>query len=173
MTAAALVHPPTTTLSGVGPVTVTFSPKGDAEALVVKAIDAAVHSVAVQAYEFSSHPICDAILRAYQRGLQVMVLLDKQNKVNALSKWVNVVGRNSLMPVLRTAGVPVLLDSSVTIAHSKVVIVDGSVVVTGSFNFSKGAQTSNAENLLVIRDAALAAAYLVNFNWRLALSKPV
>jgi phosphatidylserine/phosphatidylglycerophosphate/cardiolipin synthase-like enzyme len=41
--------------------------------------------------------------------------------------------------------------------------VDASVVLTGSFNFTKAAESSNAENLLVIHDAKLAARYLANW----------
>lgn len=42
-------------------------------------------------------------------------------------------------------------------------VLDGAVVITGSFNFSKAAEESNAENLLVIRDRELAAKYLKNW----------
>jgi len=38
------------------------------------------------------------------------------------------------------------------VAHNKIVILGGAVVITGSFNFSNAAEESNAENLLVIRD---------------------
>ena len=37
------------------------------------------------------------------------------------------------------------------------------VQVTGSFNFTKAAEQSNAENLLVIEDSALAAKYTANW----------
>jgi phospholipase D len=151
---------------------VTYSPKGDAEAWVVAVIDGATQSVHVQAYEFSSKPICDAIVRAHQRGLEVIVLLDKANKVNPLSKWFNPVGRSSLLPVLRAAGVTVLFDTSPKIAHSKIVIADERDVCTGSFNFSAAAQHSNAENLLVIGDASVAASFESNFTWRMSLSHP-
>lgn len=36
-------------------------------------------------------------------------------------------------------------------------------VIMGSFNFTKAAESSDAENLLVIRDTALAARYLKNW----------
>lgn len=36
--------------------------------------------------------------------------------------------------------------------------------ITGSFNFSKAAEQSNAENLLVIRDRSLAVKYRQNWN---------
>ena len=44
-------------------------------------------------------------------------------------------------------------------------IIDGEVVITGSFNFTKAAEDKNAENLLVIRDKVLAAKYAEN--WKL------
>ncbi len=49
--------------------------------------------------------------------------------------------------------------------HNKVMIIDGVTVLTGSFNFTKAVDEKNAENLLVINDAALADRYAEN--WRL------
>lgn len=46
------------------------------------------------------------------------------------------------------------------------------MVITGSFNFSKAAEESNAENLLVIDDAALAAKYAANWAEHLKHSEP-
>jgi phosphatidylserine/phosphatidylglycerophosphate/cardiolipin synthase-like enzyme len=43
-------------------------------------------------------------------------------------------------------------------------VIDGETVITGSFNFTKSAEERNAENLLVIKDRALAGKYIVN--WR-------
>jgi phosphatidylserine/phosphatidylglycerophosphate/cardiolipin synthase-like enzyme len=44
-------------------------------------------------------------------------------------------------------------------------IIDKEIVITGSFNFSKAAEESNAENLLVVRDKELASRYIEN--WKL------
>jgi phosphatidylserine/phosphatidylglycerophosphate/cardiolipin synthase-like enzyme len=44
-----------------------------------------------------------------------------------------------------------------------VIIVDREVVITGSFNFTRAAEESNVENLLIIRDKALAREYLENW----------
>lgn len=42
-------------------------------------------------------------------------------------------------------------------------LIDGATIVTGSFNFSKVAEESNAENLLIIREKPkLVAAYAQN-----------
>jgi len=61
------------------------------------------------------------------------------------------------------AGIPVKIDAKHTIAHNKVMIVDGETVITGSFNFTKAAEEKNAENLLVIRDRKLAELYTKNW----------
>ena len=73
---------------------------------------------------------------------------------------------------LSAGGIPVFIDSSHRpgIAHNKVMVIDQAVVITGSFNFTKAAETRNAENLLIIRDPALAAAYGRNFNAHMAHS---
>ena len=42
-------------------------------------------------------------------------------------------------------------------------VIDGETVITGSFNFTKAAEESNAENLLVIRDKELAERYTKNW----------
>jgi phosphatidylserine/phosphatidylglycerophosphate/cardiolipin synthase-like enzyme len=51
-------------------------------------------------------------------------------------------------------------------------IIDSKIVLTGSFNFTKAAEENNAENLLVIQDAALAAKYTINWQAHLQHSEP-
>ena len=48
--------------------------------------------------------------------------------------------------------------------HDKVMILDGVIVVTGSYNWTLAAENKNGENLLVIRDPRLTAVYTEN--WR-------
>jgi phosphatidylserine/phosphatidylglycerophosphate/cardiolipin synthase-like enzyme len=64
---------------------------------------------------------------------------------------------------LANQGVPTRIDATHAIAHNKVLVIDGEIVLTGSFNFTKAAQEKNAENLLIIRDPALAAQYTQNW----------
>ncbi|GMU22258.1 MAG: hypothetical protein AMXMBFR13_23460 [Phycisphaerae bacterium] len=65
------------------------------------------------------------------------------------------------------------IDARHAIAHNKVILIDEQVIITGSFNFSKAAKESNAENLLVIRDQPrLMAQYLANFRQHQAHSEP-
>lgn len=70
-------------------------------------------------------------------------------------------------------GIAPLVDDRVTMAHSKVMVIDGRDVITGSFNFTKAAQQRNAENVLLIKDdAPLASAYAANWQRRAAGARP-
>jgi phosphatidylserine/phosphatidylglycerophosphate/cardiolipin synthase-like enzyme len=43
-------------------------------------------------------------------------------------------------------------------------VINGQMVITGSFNFTKAAEENNAENLLVILDTDMAAKYAQNWS---------
>ena len=50
-------------------------------------------------------------------------------------------------------------------------VIDGLVLITGSFNFTKATEEKNAENLLIIRDKELADKYIANWKLHEAHSK--
>jgi phosphatidylserine/phosphatidylglycerophosphate/cardiolipin synthase-like enzyme len=139
----------TTTPSAV---TVCFTPGGNCTDAIVQALGDAKHTILVQAYSFTSAPIAKALLDAHKRGVQVQVILDKDNRTD----------KYSAADFLANQGVPTTIDTAHAIAHNKIMIVDGEGVITGSFNFTKAAQERNAENLLIIRDPTLAAQYTQN-----------
>lgn len=143
-------------------VCVYFSPNGGCTDAVVKAIGDARGTVLVQAYSFTSARIAKALLDAKKRGVDVRVLLDKSQAGNL---------SYSSVTFFRNSGIPAKVDRAHAIAHNKVMIIDGSVVITGSFNFTRAAEERNAENLLVIRDKKLAARYTNNWKMHNAHSK--
>lgn len=61
---------------------------------------------------------------------------------------------------LASSGANVYVDRKHAIAHNKVMVIDGRTLVTGSFNFTKGAEEKNAENLLIIDSPELARLYM-------------
>jgi phosphatidylserine/phosphatidylglycerophosphate/cardiolipin synthase-like enzyme len=143
------------------PIELYFSPNGGCTDAVVREIHAAGHTILVQAYSLTSTPIAQALVDAHRRGIEVKVIFDKKRATEEYS----------LADMLRAAGVPVRLDAIHAIAHNKVIILDGEVVITGSFNFTKQAEHSNAENLLVIRDRAIADRYKANWEEHAAHSE--
>ena len=107
----------------------------------------------VQAYSFTSAPIAKALLNAHKRGIKVEVILDKSQRTQKYSS----------ADFMANSGSPTKIDAVHAIAHNKVMVIGGETVITGSFNFTRAAEEKNAENLLVIRDKALAAKYIENW----------
>jgi len=143
------------------PIQIYFSPKGGCTEAVVKEINAAKASILVQAYSFTSAPIAKALVDAHKRGVQVQVILDKSQRGDKYTS----------ADFVLHAGIPTLIDAKHAIAHNKIMIIDGQTVITGSFNFTKAAEEQNAENLLVIRDRAIAGKYTANWQAHLAHSE--
>jgi phosphatidylserine/phosphatidylglycerophosphate/cardiolipin synthase-like enzyme len=144
--------PSTTTTPSA--VTTCFTPGGNCTDAIVHAINDAKRTILVQAYSFTSAPIAKALLDAHKRGVQVQVILDKSQRTEKYSS----------ADFLANQGVPTMIDAEHAIAHHKVMVIDGETVLTGSFNFTKAAQEKNAENLVIIRDPALAAQYAQNWD---------
>ena len=130
-----------------------FTPPADVAAAVIEVIDQSKTEVLVQAYGFTHNGIAQALLRAHARGVMVKVLLDA--KTDTSNRYVT--------DLLQAQQIPLKLDASHAIAHNKVIVVDGELVITGSFNFTNSAQTRNAENLLVLKSIGLADSYKANW----------
>jgi phosphatidylserine/phosphatidylglycerophosphate/cardiolipin synthase-like enzyme len=145
-----------------GEVAVYFSPSGGCADAVVSALNQAKQTVLVQAYSFTSAPIAKALVETHKRGVTVKVILDKSNLTEKYSD----------ADFLAHAGIPVLIDAAHTIAHNKVMVIDGQIVITGSFNFTKAAEEHNAENLLVLNSPDLAKRYTANWEAHAGHSQP-
>lgn len=135
-----------------GPVESAFSPDGGAEALVVRAISTARHSICMAAFSFTSPKIMKSLIDAKRRGVDIRIVVDeKANQVPA---------SKSAMNLLSNVGIPLRTISIYQIHHDKYIVVDGQHVETGSFNFTKSAADSNSENVVVVwNDAENASRY--------------
>jgi phosphatidylserine/phosphatidylglycerophosphate/cardiolipin synthase-like enzyme len=120
-------------------VSVCFTPGGNCTDAIVKVLGNAKRTILVQAYSFTSAPIAKALLDAYKRGVQVQVILDKSQRNEKYSS----------ADFLANQGVPTKIDAAHAIAHNKIIIIDGEMVISGSFNFTEAAQEKNAENVLI------------------------
>ena len=143
-------------------IAVYFSPHGGCTDAIVRELDSARESVLVQAFEFTSAPIAKALMEAHKRGVKVQVILDKSQRTE----------RTAATKILQDGGIPTFVDEIHGLAHNKVMVIDGRIVITGSFNFTKAAEESKADNLLVIRDADLATKYAKNWQEHLEHSVP-
>lgn len=131
-----------------------FSPKGGCTEAIVSVLAEAKKTVYVQAYSFTSDPIGQALAECKRRGVSVKVVLDR-SQYDA---------KGAVAFPLHESGIEVRMDARHPIAHNKVIIIDNQILITGSFNFTRQAETGNAENLLVVRDAEIASLYAENWS---------
>ncbi len=133
-----------------------FSPKGGGLALALRAIHLAHDHIYVHAYSFTSKPITEALIAAHKRGVTVKLLIDKRESKS----------RYCLASTLQEAGIEVQIDPVAGLAHNKVLIIDDTHVVTGSFNWSAAADSRNAENILLITSKKVNTIYTDNWHAR-------
>jgi phosphatidylserine/phosphatidylglycerophosphate/cardiolipin synthase-like enzyme len=143
---------------------VCFTPQENCTALLINSSKAAKNSIYVQSYSFTSYKIAKALVDAYERGVEVNIILDASNFDPK---------NFSEESYLKASGLSLWKDDQVHIAHNKVMIFDESTIETGSFNYTTSAQKYNAENMILIKDKTLSETYLKNWAARKALSSKV
>lgn len=149
----------TKVMPATGTVQVAFPPEEDANTLIANALREARKTVHGQAFSFTSNEIAFALIAAKQRGVEVLLIADAEQKRKL---------ENNKLDLLQRNGVRVWLDEQHQSAHNKVLLIDAEeaqpTVITGSMNFTYSGQFKNAENLLILRgNKPLAEAYYGNW----------
>jgi phosphatidylserine/phosphatidylglycerophosphate/cardiolipin synthase-like enzyme len=124
-------------------------PEEDCAAFAIRAIDNAEREILVSAYGLTTGSgIVEALARAKGRGVDVRLIADRATPC----------GRKSGVSMLANAGVPIWIDDQARIAHEKAMVIDEAVVLTGSYNWTRGA-AENSEDLNLISSPTVATAY--------------
>ncbi len=145
------------------PVEIKFSPDNGVANRITELIRSAQDSIYFMAYSFTSDDIGKVIIQRAQAGVRVAGVMDAgqilSNQGTEFDKFVRI-GLD-----VRKSGIDGLM-------HHKVIIIDGKIVITGSYNFTLSAETDNDENIVIIFDPNLAAQYLQEFNKVMAEAVP-
>jgi phosphatidylserine/phosphatidylglycerophosphate/cardiolipin synthase-like enzyme len=123
---------------------------GPDEALAA-AIDAARLSVDVAAYSLNLWSVRDALLRAWERGVVVRLVMESDNM------------EVSEVRDLQDAGIPIVGDRRQGLMHDKFVVIDRAEVWVGSMNYTVGGAYHDDNNLVRIRSVEVAEDYTVEF----------
>jgi phosphatidylserine/phosphatidylglycerophosphate/cardiolipin synthase-like enzyme len=105
------------------------------------------------AFSFTSEPIAKAMAGRLGEGVRVRALFEKRQAGSQYSQD----------DFLASKGAQVFLDTNEHNMHHKVIVIDGDTVITGSYNFSKSANTQNDENLLVLHSPVIAERFIQEF----------
>src|SRR5690554_1308411 len=124
---------------------------------IIAQIDRAQTTVDIAAYNINNLPIINALNDAYVRGVQVRFIGEGGNA-------------NTALPSLNI-NIPRILRQNAASSgmHNKFIIVDANsvdsaLVLTGSTNFTNNNLFTEANNLVIVKDQALARAYTLEFN---------
>lgn len=134
-----------------------FSPQGGIEGFLLDAIGRARVSVEVAIFSFYSNAVADALLAARGRGVVVKIVADanQARRSKAVAAVVRGGGELRLSAGREGAGV----------MHHKYALVDGGLLINGSYNFSQNAELYNYEVVQFTTDAAESAAYAEEFRF--------
>jgi phosphatidylserine/phosphatidylglycerophosphate/cardiolipin synthase-like enzyme len=138
---------PALTINGT-PVEAWFSPDDGVAARLIQLIEGAQSRVDFLAFTFTSDPLAEALLRAAERGVTVRGVIERDQVEAAGTDYDR----------MRQAGIDVRLDSTPGTMHHKLLLIDGRVLVTGSYNFTRSAEESNDENVVILFSPAAAGA---------------
>jgi phosphatidylserine/phosphatidylglycerophosphate/cardiolipin synthase-like enzyme len=104
-------------------------------------------------YTITDDRITGEVLAAHRRGVAVRLVTDNEKAYDP--------GSDTLQ--LARAGVPVKVDDSPYFMHHKFAIFDGDTLLTGSYNWTRGAADNNEENLILSNDRRLLTAFRGEF----------
>lgn len=117
-------------------------------------IEGTRRSLDVAVFTITDNRLSHALRDAHERGVAVRLLTDDDKQHD----------RGSDIDVLRRAGLAVAVDRSEYHFHHKFAVVDDRTLVTGSYNWTRGADMYNRENFLITEEPRLVRAFSEAFS---------
>lgn len=127
-----------------------FSPQDKTiQKRIIPLINNAKKYIYIPAFVITHKELSQALLEANQRGVSIKIIVDATSSGTTHSK-------NS---ELKNGGIPIKYENFAGKMHTKSIIIDDEVVITGSMNFSNSGETKNDENALIIENSEIAKYY--------------
>jgi mitochondrial cardiolipin hydrolase len=108
-------------------------------------------------YRLGNADLAKGLREATHRGVRVRVVLDRGKVREGLSHH-ELLKNNSVSCRLSSGR-----SGGKSKMHHKFAVLDDSVALTGSYNWSEESEEDNYENLVIVRDSALVGAYIREF----------
>ncbi len=131
-----------------------FCPSSGCVDIPVSVVDASRSRVWVAMYSFTNDSLADALIRAHHRGVDVRVIVEKTQAGSQYSQHER----------LLSEGVPVVIDTNPSSMHHKFAVVDESILLNGSMNWTGNGVEKNNENMMVLNSVELNTAFANEFD---------
>jgi len=130
-----------------------FFPSEKSLEKLLSLLHSATTSLDVCVYSLTDDRISDTILQAHHRGVAVRLITDDEASKE--------LGADAVR--LSQSGVPVRMDNSPSLMHNKFCIINKTILITGSFNWTRSASSKNNENVCVVDNQELISYYANEF----------
>ena len=130
-----------------------FCPEDRCSEKIKDVLDKSEESIRFLVFSFTHDGIANSILMRKLENVSIKGIFEKRGTGSEYSKF----------NLFEYQGIDVRKDNNSAVMHHKVIIIDDKIVITGSFNPSKNADTRNDENILIIYDKSVAERYLEEF----------
>jgi len=131
-----------------------FSPGEDILDAICAQLRGARQRLDICVFTISDDRISNTIIEAHERRVNVRVITDDDKQFD----------KGSDIHKLEQAGVAVRTDRTRHHMHHKFFIVDAETLGTGSYNWTRSAETSNQENLLLTEEAGAIKSFQREFD---------
>jgi phosphatidylserine/phosphatidylglycerophosphate/cardiolipin synthase-like enzyme len=116
-------------------------PQGHVISDLSRFIRTASRSIKIALFTFTHAGLCEEVIAAKRRGVEVKIVLDQHSSLGASAKVVK---------QLAEAGIPLLLSRGVQLLHHKFLLIDDELLICGSANWTKAAFCKNSDCILVL-----------------------
>lgn len=129
-----------------------FSPQDDCTEQVIYWIGQAKTSIHILTYMLTLDSIGNALVEAYDKGIEIKIVFE-EDRITPISEYQK----------LNNTGISVRIDNNPKAMNNRVMIIDDSIILTGSFTWNEDGQDFNDENLIIIRSSSVANLYEQEF----------
>lgn len=119
-----------------------FSPGETCRNCIKDQIRNAKKDLLVCVFTISDDVITESLVAAHRRGVSIRLITDNEKSFD----------KGSDINQLAREGIKIRMDTSPNHMHHKFMVVDKQSVLTGSYNWTRGAALFNHENIIVTKD---------------------
>jgi cardiolipin hydrolase len=122
-----------------------FTPGDDCPRRIMQLIRAARTTLDICVFTITDDRLATAVLEAQLRGVAIRIITDNEKAFDL----------GSDVRDFQSAGVPLKVDQTPFHMHHKFAIFDHQILLTGSYNWTRGAANDNHENVIITSERRL------------------
>ena len=130
-----------------------FSPGLDCLDAINREIRRAKSSLDICVFTISDNRITDEIIKAWNKGVKVRIITDNDKQYD----------KGSDIFQLKSKKIPLVTDHTPDHMHHKFMVADKTIVICGSYNWTRSASTRNNEDIVVLENKIIVDGFCDEF----------